>query len=276
MNPDLLIFLIFLTPAMATLIWPIRTIFTSKPVLLAQWDLSAMQFMVSLAIVFFAANNYGIINHPYIGDVLYTIVSVFTFPFYYIFLCELTRHQGATLKDRRIAFMPPILYCIIFVVIVFNLGEEQYGEYAQRVLIGKDYSLTQNFFYNAMHIFGYWGFELFVFLQMVFFISLGYFRLRRYRVRLIEYNPSLKSKARSAFMVAGLAFLSCLIIIYVVMNPYPETVAQMGVLYVLLIVFSAVQYMMGEYANMLDISVKQMLMAKRDSGDLSNSNTEQQ
>ena len=276
MKVDLLIFLIFLTPALATLVWPIRTILSSKPVLLAKWDLSAMQFFTSMAIVFFAANNYGLIIHPYIGDVIYTIMCVFTFPFYYMFLCELTRPYGATVKDRRGAFLPPILYCIIFMFIVFNLGDEKYAVYADRVLLHKDYTILHDFFYDAMHLFGYWGFDLFLFLQMVIFISSGFVRLRRYRKRLEDYNPALKAKAQSAFMVAGLVFLSCLIIIYVVLNPYPSTVAEMGIIYMLLIIFSAIQLLIGQYANNLDISVKQMLMTKRDSDDLSNSKPQQQ
>lgn len=265
MNVDLLIFLIFLTPALATMIWPIRTAFTSKPVLLAHWDLAAMQLFTSLAIVFFAANNYGILSHSYLGDVLYTLASVFVLPFYYMFLCELTRHQGATLRDRRVAFMPPILFCIIFTIIVFQLGDDKYTVYAERVLLHKDYSITHDFYYDAMHIFGYWGYELMLFLQVVCFITVGFVRLRRYRFRLVEYNPSLRGKAKGAFMVAGLVFLSSLVVFYVIMNPYPTTIAEMGVIYLLLMAYSAFQFLMGQYADQLDISVKQMLMTKRDS-----------
>lgn len=276
MKTDILIFLIFLTPALASLIWPIRTVLSSRPVLLAKWDLSAMQFLISIAITFYAANNYGLIAHPYIGDVIYTVICVFTFPFYYMFLCELTRPYGATVQDRRGAFLPPILYCIIFIILVFNMGDEKYALYVDRVLVHKDYTIMHDFNYDAMHLFGYWAFEFFLLLQMIVFVTSGFFRLRRYRSRLEAYSPALMAKAKNAFMVAGLVFLSCLIITYIVLNPYPTTVGEMGITYFMLILFSSVQFLIGQYADNLDISVKQMLMVKRDSDVLSNSKPKQQ
>lgn len=262
MSRDLLIFLYYITPALATLIWPIRALFTSKPVLPAQWLLSVVQILSAMAIITFGILHYNIMNEKYLADVIYTILSVFIYPVLYLYVCSLTSREGVTRKDRIIAFLPPLIYIVAFSVNLFYIGEESYNYYFYRVFQHNDFSLLPSKSYNAMVIIGYWGFNLLLLLQAVGFMTIGYIKLSRYRKELVEFNPALKRKARSAYWITGFAFLSTISMVGVFFTYDVHSVSSMGLLYVLLLSIAVNQYLLGQTGYYLDFSSRQMYLKK--------------
>lgn len=262
----------FMTPAIVSLVWPIRMLFTSKPVMGSQWLLCIMQVLTSVAIVLFAAYHYHLITLSYLGNIMYTIVSMFIFPVFYIFICELTGEEGATLSMRRWGFLPALLYCLVFVALVIYLGTSSYELYVTRVLDNHDYSMMPSVAYNLMIIVGYFGFRVIVLLQVVASLTIAFLRLRRFRDQLIAFNPAFVSKARGTFMIAGLTFLSTVIIYAIVLNPYPKNTAYMGLIYVLLMAFSFIQYFIGYLCYNIDMDARQMAMLRQRADQIRNNN----
>lgn len=247
---------LYFIPALVAFFWPVVMIISKKKLITAQWLFSISQMILGFAIVLYDVYYGDIIMHSYVADVLYTLVSIFVVPAFYMFVCSLTEPGGITISHRRV-FIPSIIYAVMFVAIVLSMGNRRYEMYMNNVIDLGNFSLMPSDAYTLMVIVGYYGFRIFIFLQFVLLLIHASKRLHKYG-QMINH-PHRRRLEKGIILSFVILFL---IALYIAIFPRRMSYdIQIGSI-VIVVISSLFIFILGLWAYNLKYSAAQITMMK--------------
>lgn len=242
-----------LIPVVAACFWPVVMLLGRNRMLRAQWIFAVLQLLLGATILMFVAYFGKLVVHSYVADALYSLLAVFVIPLFYIFVCSLTSPSGVTLHHRWV-FIPSILYAIVFAVIIMTLGNERYELYMERLLVYRNFDLRPSLAYSAMVIVGFYGFRVFLTLQVLLLVPVSIRKLVLYHKRLSALGLARKNyRVVSLFGIVLMALLLFLIVFppKVGQSLTPQTVA-------VVVLSSVIILLLGHYVRGLSYSASQL------------------
>lgn len=213
------LFYLNIIPIVASFAGPIFVLLRLKNISRAQWLLLITQVAVGVTLILFNVWNSNNRYNSFIYDYLYTVSGVLCPPLYYLFICEYTERKGGLkLKNRR-AFIPAIIYLVVLSFCALNLGAEHYETLVSNYQEGfPEWGKYDDPFWNIMIVWNYYGSVVFLVLETIVFVFLGWRKLSRYLTHLKTYKNELTKYAMRfsqfiTFFSALAVFIACMVVV---------------------------------------------------------------
>lgn len=251
---------LLIIPVLASAFWPVVMILSRRRFFKAQWMMALTQMLIGASVALYDAYYGGLIHNSYVADVMYTLVSVFCAPAFYIFVCSLSCKDGVSRRQRQI-FMPAVLFILLFSALIIVLGGERYERYMTNVVDARDFNLTSSTAYSAMVVLGCLGYRILIAGQTLLVVVLSVMRISRYHKELALMGR-IPSKAR---YVHYCSFLSMPILCMLALFPHRLTETVSPWMVVLVVALSVMQLLVGYYAYIIRFTAEHLeIMRKED------------
>ena len=256
---------ILLLPAVVSLFWPIAIALFKKHPTRAQILLSLLLILMAFNIAVMAVFFRGRAGSLFIYNYIYELVSVLCGPVYYVAICSLTEPRGATLRQRRIFFIP-LVFILIHTFLSFHLGPRQYEIMCQQIRDGALGSHPTNITWNFLLFWSHYFFSALLIVMNFVLVLMASRKSRLFERRFNSYyaqNINARKNNSRPLRLLSWAFLPMAVLVVLTVDYRPYYYKY--ILIVLSVFLSVIQFYIGRYTYTLDYDARYLAdLVRRD------------
>lgn len=178
-------YILFL-PAIVSAAWAlVITVLKRRPTR-AQVILSLMLLIEATAMSVLAVFFRGMEGKLFIYDFMFEILAMVCGPMYYVGICAHTEARGATLRQRRIFFIP-LFFIVGLTVGAFWLGPRRYEDMCHAIIDGNASWIAGDSPWNFMLFWDHWLFPILLIVMSFTLILIATFKVYHYQKRFNSY-----------------------------------------------------------------------------------------
>lgn len=241
-----------------TILWPLIILLGKKQVLRCQWIYLFSQVTIAAALFLYATFYIPSLNREYVLCFMFTIISMFCAPMYYLFIVSLTSMEGVTKRHRRV-FIVPLAYSLSILTLGLLLHAPGYKLFLTNVYHHGDYSFIEGYTaYNLMVLVGYYGFLALMFVSILTVsIAAAVMAVRHHRT-LKEYYASyalLQRRNNIIITLVSCIIVFCTVVLFGIRISSRPPQIQMAILASLA---SVMELILGYYAYNITYSAEEL------------------
>lgn len=245
-------------PAIVSAAWALATTVYKRRPTRAQVVLSLMLLIEATAMSFLAVFFRGMEGKLFIYDFTFEVLAMVCAPMYYVGICAHTEARGATLKQRRVFFIP-LLFIIGLTVGAFWLGPRRYEEMCYALREGSTAWITGDAAWNFMLFWDHILFPVLLILMSFILILVATVKVNRYQKRFNSYYaedmniPFFNSRG---FNILAWVFLPLASLVFFAIDFRPMYYKYW--LIVCSLLFTVLQFIMGHFTYRMKYDARKL------------------
>lgn len=253
-----IIVVLYLFLSFFTLLWPVILFLCKKHVLPCQWNYIFTQLILSATFFLYTTFFIPSLEREYVLCYMFTTISMFCAPMYYLFVVSMTSMEGITKKHRRV-FVVPILFSCVILVLGLMLHASGYKMFFTNVFHeGNRSFIDGNLPYNLMVVCGYCLFAILLLCSALVIVVVSFVKVVRHHRTLKEYYASyVRLQRRNNTVIAivtGIVVLSAVFVVWKSVNASPS----IALVTVFVLMVSAMEFMLGYYSYHISYSANEL------------------
>lgn len=207
-----IIYILFSLPSLAILIATVVLNFRGNCSVMIKRSMSAMLIVVALSMLCYAQyyNPYLAARYSWGFDFVYSLITPFCAPLYYLFINCLT-----DIKRRPVInvlmFLPAIIYMVLLILAQALLNGAERHAYMSSEIMGQDIQMESSVAYSLMLLVGKKIFDIFMPCQSIFVMIYGEFRFNTYISMLRRYSSARQTE--TTIRMRGIHVMTVLVVV---------------------------------------------------------------